>query len=119
MHSKMLVMSDSRGLVERLSSKSRFSCEPNFLNFETAGFLGLGDLSLPRCRVKSKSRSIEDSASVSLAEEIVVHAVAELPLLSDELDERCSPRHSEESTYNPIFPPLQPHFRFIPFDDNI
>lgn len=113
----MLVMSDSRGLVERLNSKSRLSCILALLKFETAGIFGLGDLSLPRCRVKSKSRSIEDSTSVSLAEEIAVHAVPELPLLSDELDERCNPRHNAGLTNWPMFPSLQPHFLFIPFDE--
>lgn len=110
-------MSDSKVPAERLNSKSSFGCELP-LNFETAGFFGLGDLSLPRCRVKSKSRSIDDSASVSLAEDMAVQAVAEaaeLPLLSDELDERPSPRCSE-GPMRPVFPSLQPHFRFSPFD---
>lgn len=114
----MLVMSDSEGPAERFNSKSSFSCEPSPLNFEIAGFFGLGDLSLPRCRVKSKSRSIDDSTSVSLAEDIAVQAVAEaaeLPLLSDELDERPSPRRSE-GPMRPVFPSLQPHFLFTPFD---
>lgn len=110
-------MSDSDGPAERLNSKSSFSCGPSLLKFATLGFFGLGDLSLPRWREKSKSRSIEDSASVSLAEETAVQPVAELPLLSDELDERWpSPRCNEGSTCRRMFSSLQPHLRFIPFD---
>lgn len=48
--------------------------------------------------MKSKSRSIEDSSSFSLAEDVVVQAVAELPLLSEELDGRPSPRDNVEPT---------------------
>lgn len=66
--------------------------------------------------MKSKSRSIEESASVSLDEDTAVQTVAELTLLSDELEERPKPRHNEGSTYKPRFPPFQPRFRFTPFD---
>lgn len=45
----MLVMSDSEGPVERLSSKSScLICGPIPFQFETAGFFGVGDLSLAR-----------------------------------------------------------------------
>lgn len=91
-------MSDSEGPVERLNSRSTLGWKSSPIIFELADFFGLGIFSLPRWRVKSNSRSIEDSSSVSLAEDIVVHAVAELPLLSEELDERPSPRDNEEPT---------------------
>jgi len=113
----MLVMSDSEGPVERLSSKSScFIRGPIPFQFATADFFGPGDLLLARWRAKSKSRSIEDSASVSLDEDTAVQTVAELPLLSDELEERPKPKHNEGSTSKPVFPPFQPHFRFTPFD---
>lgn len=84
--------------MERLNCKSTFGCHPAALIFELVNLFGLGTFSLPRWRVKSNSRSIEDSSSVSLAEDIVVQAVAELPLLSEELDERPSPRDNVDPT---------------------
>lgn len=76
--------------MERLNSRSTLGCVSGAFTSELACFFGLDNLSPPRCSEKSNSRSIEDSSSVSLAEDTVVQAVAELPLLSDELDERPS-----------------------------
>jgi hypothetical protein len=112
----MLVISDSEGPVERLSSKSTLGCNSIPLRFEPAGFFGLDIFSLPRWREKSNSRSIEDSSSVSLAEDIAVQAVAELPLLSEELEERRSPRDSEEPTFRPMDPSIKFRFRLIPLE---
>lgn len=108
------VISDSDNPVERLNSKSTLGCSSSARSFELAGFFGLGTFSFPRCNAKSNSKSIEDSSSVSLAEDIVVQAVAELPLLSEELVERPSPRDSEESTCSVKDPPIELHFRLIP-----
>lgn len=88
-----VVISDSAGLLQRLNSKSTLDCA--LRDFELADFLGFN--SLPRWSVKSSSRSIDDSSSVSFAEDIEVHAVAVLPLLSDELDDWPRRRHSEDS----------------------
>lgn len=90
-----VVMSDSAGPVERLNSKSTLSGNSSAFEVEVAGFFGLGTFSPPRWSEKSNSISIEDSSSVSLAEDIVVHAVAELALLSEELDEWPRPRDNE------------------------
>ena len=111
-----LVMSDSAGPVDRLNSRSTSGCDSFAFRLEPAYFFGLGVFSLPRCRVKSNSRSIEDSSSFSFAEDIVVQAVAELPLLSEELDERPSTRDKEEPTCWPLVPSMKLHFRLIPFD---
>ena len=92
------VISDSEAPVERLNCKSTFGCHPAAFIFELANFFELDTFSLPRWRVKSNSRAIDDSSSVSLADDIVVQAVAELPLLSEELDERPSPRDNVEPT---------------------
>jgi hypothetical protein len=109
----MLVTSDSEGPVERPNSKSTLGSIP--LRYERAGFFGLNIFSWPRWR--EKSRSIEDSSSVSMAEDIDVQAVAELPLLSEELEERPSPRDSEEPTFWPMDPLIKFHFRLIPFEE--
>lgn len=89
----MQVKPDSEGPVERLNSRSTLGCVSGLATF----FLE-GALSLPILRVKSRSRSIDDSSSVSLAEDVVVQAVPELPLLSEELEGRPSPRDREEPT---------------------
>ncbi|TKY60686.1 hypothetical protein E2542_SST17785 [Spatholobus suberectus] len=86
------------GPVERLNSKSNFGCSSNVFKFELTGFFKLCTFSQPRWREKSSSISIDDSSSISLAEDIAVQAAAELPLLSEELVERPSPRDKEEST---------------------
>ena len=110
------MISDSAGPVERLNSRSISVCSSSAFRLEPAYFFVLGVFSLPRCRVKFNSRSIEDSSSFSLAEDIVVQAVAELPLLSEELDERPSPRDSEEPTCWPLVPSIKLHFLLTPFD---
>jgi hypothetical protein len=51
-----------------------------------------------------------------LAEDIAVQAVAELPLLSEELEERRSPRDSEEPTFRPMDPSIKFRFRLIPLE---
>lgn len=107
-------MPDSESPVERLNSKSTLSGDSSAFKFELAGFLGLGTFSPLRWSVKSIS--IEDSSSVSLAEDIVVQAVAELPLLSDELDEQPSPRDNEEPTSWSMDPSIIPNFLLIPFE---
>ena len=66
--------------------------------------------------MKSNSRSTEDSSSFSLAKDIVVQAVAELPLLSEELDEHPSLRDNEEPTCWPLVPSIKLHFLLTPFD---
>lgn len=109
------VIPDSESTVERLNSKSTLGCRSGALRFELAGFFRLGIFSFPICREKSSSRSIEDSSSVSLAEDIVVQTVAELPLLSEELGEWPSPRDSEEPTCWFNDPSITPHFRLVPF----
>lgn len=86
--------SDSAGPVERDSSRSTLGHTSSAFILELEGFFGLDAFSLLRWREKSNSRSIEDSSSVSLADDIVVHAVAELPLLSDEHEEWPSPRYN-------------------------
>lgn len=114
------MISDSEGPVERLNSKSTLGCTSSALTFEIVCFLGLDNFSLPRCNVKSNSRSIEDSSSASLAEDIVVQAVAELPLLSEELDERPSnPRDNDESTWGQTEGSTKLHFRLVPFELDI
>lgn len=113
------MISDSEGPVERLNSKSTLGCTSSAFTFELACFLGLGNFSLPRCSEKSNSRSIEDSSSVSLAEDIVVQAVAELPLLSEELDERPSPRDNDEPTCWQTDGSIKLHFRLVPFEHDI
>lgn len=107
-------MPDSESPVERLNSKSTLSGDSSAFKFELAGFFGLGTFSPLRWSVKSIS--IEDSSSVSLAEDIVVQAVAELPLLSDELDEQPSPRDNEEPTSWSMDPSIIPNFLLIPFE---
>lgn len=82
----MQVISDSEGPVERLSSRSTLGCNSKAFVPGLATFFLEGALSLPILRVKSRSRSIDDSSSVSLAEDVVVQAVPELPLLSEELE---------------------------------
>jgi len=109
-------MSDSESPVERLNFKSTLSGSSSAFKFELAGFFGLGTFSPLRWSEKSNSISIEDSSSVSLAEDIVVQAVAELPLLSEELDEQPSPRDNEEPTSWPMDPSTKPHFLLIPFE---
>jgi hypothetical protein len=109
-------MSDSVSPVERLNSKSTLSGASRTFKFELAGFLGLGTFSPLSWSEKSNSISIEDSSSASLAEDIVVQAVAELPLLSEELDEQPSPRDNEEPTSWPMNPSVNPHFLLIPFE---
>lgn len=89
---------DSEGPVERLNCRSTFGCIWNVSASDVVTFFGHGILSHPRWRVKSKSRTIDDSPSVSLAEDIAVQAVAELPLLSEELEHQPSPRDSGEPT---------------------
>lgn len=110
------MISDSKGPVERLNSRSSLGCTSTAFTFEIVCFLGLGNFSFPRCSEKSNSRSIEDSSSASLAEDIVVQAVAELPLLSEELDERpSSPRDKDESTCGQRDGSIKLHFRLVPF----
>lgn len=86
------------------------------LGDELKGFFGLEDFSLPRWRSKSKLISMEDSSSVSFAEEMFVQAVAELPLLSEEQGERPSPRKSEEPSSRPMGPSVTFHFLLFPFE---
>lgn len=109
--------SDSEGPVERLNFRSTFGCIWNALASDVVTFFGPGIFSHPRWRVKSKSRSIDDSSSVSLAEDIAVQAVAELPLLSDELEHRPSTRDSGEPTCCcSIAPSIELHLRLRPFE---
>jgi hypothetical protein len=68
--------------------------------------------------VKSNSRSIEDSSSVSLAEDIEVHAVAVLPLLSDELDEWPRRRPNEDFTCRFTGSSTKLNFRLTPFGED-
>lgn len=68
-----------------------------------------------RWSAKSNSRSTEEDSSISLAEEIEVHAVAELPLLSEELDEWPRQRHNEDSC-SPAEPSIKFHFLLMPFE---
>lgn len=69
--------------------------------------------SVPRLRLKFRSISMtDDSSSVSLAEDIGVQAVVELPLLSEELEEWPNPRDNEEPTGSIGF-----RLRLIPFED--
>lgn len=112
-------MSDSEGPVVRLNSRSTLDGNSRAFGFEMAASFGLGNFSAPRWSEKSSSRSIEDSSSVSFAEDIVVQAVAELPLLSSELDERPSPRDNEEPTCWPVDPSMKPHFLLIPFEEDM
>ena len=116
---KMLVISDSEGRVERLKYRSTFGCNSSPFRFELADFLGLITFSFPRWRVKSNSISIEDSSSASLAEDVVVQAVVELPLLSEELEARPSPRDNDDPTCSLMDPSIKLHFRLIPFDVDI
>lgn len=59
---------------------------------------------------------MEDSSSVSFADETVVQAVAELPLLSEELEERPSgPRDSDEPTRGGMCGSIELHFLLVPF----
>lgn len=84
----MVVITDSQDTpLDRLNSRSTFESNCNPFTFKLVGLSVLAVFSLPRWRLKSNSISIEDSSSVSLAEDIAVQAVAELPLLSEELDE--------------------------------
>lgn len=109
------MISDSEGPVERLNLRSTLGCNSNvFLEEELTVLLELGVLSFPRCRVKSNSRSIEDSSSFSFADDIVVQAVAVLPLLSDELDDLPRPSDSEEPTCWPSDPSTRFHLRLTP-----
>uniref|UniRef100_A0A2P2LHH9 Putative WRKY transcription factor 19 n=1 Tax=Rhizophora mucronata TaxID=61149 RepID=A0A2P2LHH9_RHIMU len=101
-----LVMSESEVPVKRLNSRSTLGCTSNALRFELAHLLWLGVFPLLRWRVKFSSRSVEDCSSVSLAEDIVLQ-VAELPLLSDELDEWPGDlRHKTVSAIHPGPAPL-------------
>lgn len=68
----ILVMPDSIGPDERLNSRSIGCNSRVFIEVELATLLELGVLSFPMCRVKSNSRSIEDSSSFSFADDIVV-----------------------------------------------
>lgn len=108
-------MSDSDIPVDRLNSKSTLSGNSRAFEVEVEGFFGLGTFSPPRWSEKSNSKSIEDSSSVSFAEDIVVQAVAELPLLSEELVARPRPRDNEEPTCWPMDPSIKPHFLLTPF----
>lgn len=69
--------------------------------------------SLPRWRLKSNSRSIEDSSSVSLREDMV----AELALLSEELEDPLNEWYNGNSASMSIDPSLTLHFRFTPFEE--
>lgn len=53
---------------------------------------------------------------MSLAEDIVVQAVPELPLLSEELDALPSPRVNEDPTCRPADESIRHHFRLVPFE---
>ena len=114
-----LVMSDSEGPVERLNSKSTLGCNCKAFRFEVAGLFRLCTFSEPRWRVKSSSISIEDSSSFSLAEDMAVQAVAELPLLSEELVERPSPRDREEPTLWPMHLSTKSHFLLVPLEEDM
>lgn len=107
------MISDSEGPVERLNSRSTLGCNSSVFVEGLETFLLPGAFSLPRWRVKSNSSSIEDSSSVSLADDIV-QAVAELPLLSDELEDRPSPRDNEEPWVNE--PLIKAHLRLVPLE---
>lgn len=71
--------SDSGDPVQRLSSRPTSGREE--------GFFDAGCFSTPRLRSKSNPRSLEYCSSVNLAGEAAVQIVAELPLLSEELDD--------------------------------
>lgn len=107
----IFVISDTVSPLERLNCKST-----SFSDFklERADLSTSDDLSLPRWRVKSNSRSIGDSSSVSLAEDTEAHAVARLPLLSDELEEWPRLRLNEDSFIFTISS-TKFHFRLTPF----
>lgn len=112
----MQVISDSEGPVERLNSRSTLGCNSKAFVPGLATFFLEGALSLPILRVKSRSRSMDDSSSVSLAEDVVVQAVRELPLLSEELEGRPSPRDKGEPTCWLMEPSIIFHLRFTPFE---
>jgi hypothetical protein len=78
-----VVISESTGPVERLNSRSRVGHASSDLRVDLTSFLGLGVLS--ELSWREKSRSIEDSSVLSLS--FANEFVAELPLLSDELEE--------------------------------
>lgn len=99
--------------MERLSSRSTLGLTSSSFILD---FFGLGVFSLLRWREKFNSRSIEDSSSVSFAEETVVHAVAELPLLSEELGEWPSPRLNGNRHCWFTGPSIKLHLRLISFE---
>lgn len=116
MHGWVEEISDSEGLKDKLKSKLTLGCKTGALRLELTLFFGLDIFSLPRWKEKSSSRSIDDPSSVSLAEDTVVHAVAELPLLSEELEQRPNPRHNGNSICCSKDPPDKLHFLLIPLE---
>lgn len=103
--------SDSAGTENKLSSRSTID-----------GLLQMGAfflttvLSPPKWRLKSNSRSIDDSSSVSLADDMLVHPVAELALLSEELGEWPNDRLNGNPGCISLDPLTEPHFLLIPFE---
>lgn len=89
---------DLAGPMDSLNSGSISAYNSSAFRLEPAHFFGLDVFSLLRCRGKSNPKSTEGSSSFSLAGDIIVKAVTEIPLLSKEFDVRPSPRDSEEPT---------------------
>ncbi|KAF2313152.1 hypothetical protein GH714_009518 [Hevea brasiliensis] len=95
-----LELSKFEGQEQRRNSKSTLSCnctsnwgcDSSRLRYEPAEYFGHCIFSLSRWKMKTDSISIV-SSSVSLLEDIV--AVAQLPLLTEELEERPTPRENE------------------------
>lgn len=112
-----VVTSDSAGTEKRLSSRSTWCCVSIDILLGVDIFFVAGAFSPPRWRLKSNSISIEDSSSVSLAEDMVVHPVAELALLSEELGELPSQRDNGNPACMSIDPFTELHFLLTPCDE--
>lgn len=77
--------------------------------------MGLSETSFPRWRWKFRPRSMEDSSSVSLADDMVQTVAELILLLSEELGERLMSA-GNASTEPPAFPWTASHFLLIPFE---